>query len=266
MLKAEIGEALKMTRRVGLIGPSLTDYPHAEEVLMMEGVDFSITSLRANIKSARIAALMKGHKSVSIAPEAGTERLRKVINKRITEEDILDTAKRILEGDIETLRLYFMIGLPTETREDISGIIELAKKIRANSKKGYINLSVSTFVPKPFTPFQWHPMLPLKEVKERLKMIKKGLMAEKGMRVFHDVPKYAYMQALFASGDRRTGELIERMASGDDLAVKDKSFESALDFFVFRKKDISENLPWDFIDAGVSKERLWEEYQKAIQT
>ena len=265
VLKAEIKEALSMTRRVGLIGPSLSDYPHAEEILMIEGVDFSITSLRANVKSAGIAALMKGHKSVSIAPEAGTERLRKVINKRITEKDILDTAGLILSGDIETLRLYFMIGLPTETREDIAGIIDLAKKIRANSRKGLINLSVSTFVPKPFTPFQWHPMLPLKEVKERLKMIKKGLMEEKGMRVFHDVPKYAYMQALFASGDRRTGDLIERIASGDDLAAKDKSFEKALDFFVFRKKDISENLPWDFIDAGVSKEKLWEEYQKAIQ-
>jgi radical SAM superfamily enzyme YgiQ (UPF0313 family) len=265
VLKAEIKEALSMTRRVGLIGPSLSDYPHAEEILMMEGVDFSITSLRANIKSARIVASMKGHKSVSIAPEAGTERLRKVINKKVTEEDILDTAKRILVGDIETLRLYFMIGLPTETKEDIAGIIDLAKKIRANSKKGLINLSISTFVPKPFTPFQWHPMLPLKEVKERLKIIKKGLMEEKGMRVFHDVPKYAYMQALFAVGDRRTGELVERIASGDDLAVKDKSFERDLDFFVFRKKDISENLPWDFIDAGISKEKLWEEYQKAIQ-
>ena len=232
---------------------------------MMEGVDFSITSLRANIKSARIAALMKGHRSVSIAPEAGTERLRRVINKRITEMDILDTAGRILGGDIETLRLYFMIGLPTETREDIAGIIDLAKKVRTHARKGYINLSISTFVPKPFTPFQWHPMAPLKEVKERLKMIKKGLMEEKGVRVFHDVPKYAYMQGLFALGNRRVGAIIERTASGDPLAFKDRAYEKALDFFVFRKKDISETLAWDFIDAGVSKEKLWQEYQKAIE-
>jgi radical SAM superfamily enzyme YgiQ (UPF0313 family) len=264
VLKAEIEGAMSMTRRVGLIGPSLSDYPHAEEILMMEGVDFSITSLRANIKSARIAALMKGHKSVSIAPEAGTERLRTVINKRITEEDILDTAGRILSGDIETLRLYFMIGLPTETREDIAGIIDLAKKVRACSRKGYINLSISTFVPKPFTPFQWHPMAPLKEVKERLKLIKKGLVEEKGMRVFHDVPKYAYMQGLFAMGSRGVGAIIERAASGDPLALKSREYEKALDFFVFRKKDISEILPWDFIDTGVSKEKLWQEYKKAI--
>ena len=265
VLKAEIGEALSMTRRVGLIGPSLSDYPHAEEILMMEGVDFSITSLRASNKSARIAALMKGHKSVSIAPEAGTERLRTVINKKITEEDILDTAQRILNGDIETLRLYFMVGLPTETMEDIDGIIDLVKKVRANSRKGYITLSISTFVPKPFTPFQWHPMAPLKEVKTRLKMIKKGLLAAKGVRVFHDVPKYAYMQGLFALGNRSVGALIERIASGDALALKDRSFERDLDFYVFRKKDIAENLPWDFIDAGISKEKLWQEYQKAIE-
>ena len=265
VLKAEIEEALSMTRRVGLIGPSLSDYPHAEEILMMEGVDFSITSLRANVKSARIAVLMKGHKSVSIAPEAGTDRLRKVINKRITEEDILDTANLILGSEIETLRLYFMIGLPTETREDIAGIIDLTKKVRAHSRKGHITLSISTFVPKPFTPFQWHSMAPLKEVKERLRLIKKGLMEEKGVRVFHDVPKYAYMQGLFALGSRKVGAIIEGAASGDPLALKGREYEKALDFFVFRKKDISENLPWDFIDAGVSKEKLWQEYIKAIE-
>lgn len=264
-LKAEIEEVLTMTRKVGLIGPSLTDYPHAEETLMMEGVDFSITSLRANIKSARIAALMKGHKSVSIAPEAGTERLRTVINKRIAESDILDTAQRILSGDIETLRLYFMIGLPTETEEDIKGIIDLVREMRKNSRKGHITLSISAFVPKPFTPFQWHPMAPLKVVKERLKMIKKGLLGEKGVRVVHDVPKYAYMQGLFALGNRSIGELIERIASGDVLAVKDLEFGRNLDFYVFRAKDISETFPWDFIDAGISKEQLWEEYKKAIE-
>ena len=265
VLKAEIAEALSMTRRVGLIGPSLTDYPHAEEILMMEGVDFSITSLRANVKSAKIAALMKGHKSVSIAPEAGTERLRAVINKNITEEDILETAGLILSSSIETLRLYFMIGLPTEDWEDITGIIDLVKKIRDDAAKGYITLSISTFVPKPFTPFQWHSMAPVKEVKEKLLRIKKGLAGVRGVRVFHDVPKYAYMQGLFALGNRGVAPLIERIASGDPHSLKDNSYKKMLDFFVFRQKDLSENLPWDFIDTGVSKEKLWEEYRKAIR-
>lgn len=265
-LKAEIKEVLSRTSRVGLIGPSLSDYPHAEEVLGIEGVDFSITSLRASPRTGNIVKLLKGHRSVSIAPEAGTERMRKVIHKNITEEDILETAKLILEGEIETLRLYFMAGLPTETREDIEGIIRLVKKIRENTAKGFITVSVSTFVPKPFTPFQWHPMAPMKEVKERLKMIKKGLSAVKGVKVFHDVPKYAYLQGLLSMGDRRTGKLIEALSEGPYAPSQGRAAGIVEDFYIFRKKEFGEILPWDFIDAGVSKEKLWEEYLKATGT
>jgi radical SAM superfamily enzyme YgiQ (UPF0313 family) len=262
-IKKEIEEALSKTSRVGLIGPSLSDYPHAEEVLGIEGVDFSITSLRASPRSARIAALMSGHKSISIAPEAGTERLRKVINKQVTEEDILETADSILKGNIETLRLYFMIGLPTETREDIDGIIRLVGKVRSAARRGSITVSVSTFVPKPFTPFQWHPMEQLKEVKERLKMIKKGLSSVRGVRVFHDVPKYAYMQGVFSLGDRRVGALAEKTAI-EPFSISGNISGVSPDFYVFRKKTREESLPWDFIDAGVSKELLWREYEAAV--
>jgi radical SAM superfamily enzyme YgiQ (UPF0313 family) len=263
-LFAEVREAVQQTQKVGLIGPSLSDYPHAEEVLQMEGVDFSITSLRASAKSGRLVQLMKGHKSISIAPEAGTQRLRDIINKKINDEDILETARIILESDIETLRLYFMVGLPGETMEDIEGIIRLVKTIRGNTRKGYIRLSVSTFVPKPFTPFQWHPMEPLKSVKEKLRRIKKGLVLEKGVRVLHDVPKYAHLQGLFALGDRRVGRVIERMAEEEIDVIKKGSEDIDIASVIFRKKDYSEILPWDFIDAGISKEHLWNEYQKAL--
>ena len=189
---------------------------------------------------------MKGHQSVSIAPEAGTERLRKVIHKKVSEEDILSTSERLFQQGIDILRLYFMVGLPTETREDIQGIIHLAEKIRKGSPKGTITLSISTFVPKPFTPFQWHPMENLGEVKERLKMIKHGLKNLRGVRVFHDVPKYAYMQGLFALGDRRVSRAIEKM-----LTVRDwmKAAEAAgvnKDFFIFRQKGLLRNLPVGF--------------------
>ncbi len=263
-LAEEVKAAVQRTHKVGLIGPSLSDYPHAEEVLQMEGVDFSITSLRASPKSVRLVQLMKGHKSISIAPEAGTQRLRDVVNKKITEEDILETAKRILECGIETLRLYFMIGLPTETREDIDGIIDLVTAIRRNTRKGRIRLSVSTFVPKPFTPFQWHPMEPLKSIKEKLQQIKKGLDREKGIKVLHDVPKQAHLQGLFALGDRRIGRLIERIAFDDIDVIKKGSEDVDVASYIYRQKDFSEHLPWDFIDAGVTKEHLWTEYQKAL--
>ena len=263
-LSAEVKAAVQRTQKVGLIGPSLSDYPHAEEVLQMEGVDFSITSLRASPKSVRLVQLMKGHKSISIAPEAGTQRLRDVINKKISEEDILETAKQILECGIETLRLYFMIGLPTETREDIDGMIDLVKAIRRNSRKGFIRLSVSTFVPKPFTPFQWHPMEPLKSIKNKLQQIKKGLAREKGIKVLHDMPKQAHLQGLFALGDRRVSRVVERIAFEDIDIINKGSDDVDISFYIYRQKDLSEHLPWDFIDAGVTKEHLWSEYQKAL--
>ncbi|MHB8880789.1 MAG: radical SAM protein [Thermodesulfovibrionales bacterium] len=261
-MKAEISEALKMTKRVGLIGPSLSDYQHAEEVLAIEGVDFSITSLRASSRSGRIVSLMKGHKSVSIAPEAGTARLRGVINKKISEEDILEAAGMILDEGVETLRLYFMVGLPTETRDDINGIIALVKKIRDRNRRGFINLTASTFVPKPFTPFQWHPMERMGEVKERLKILKKGLSNVKGVKVNYDIVKQAYFQGVLSIGDRRSSSLIERTAHTGISAFTAAGRSSS----IFRRKDVDEMLPWDFIDAGVAKERLWEEYQEALRS
>ncbi len=263
-IEKEIETALSITKRVGLIGPSLSDYPYIKDVLRIPDVDFSITSLRASSKSAELVSFIKDHKSVSIAPEAGTERLRKVINKKITEEDILYTSELLFSSGIENLRLYFMAGLPTETREDISGIVNLAKKIRGLSKTGSLTLSISTFVPKPFTPFQWHPMEALPEVKERLKMIKKGLQTVKGIKVFHDVPKYAYMQGLFSMGDRRVSNIVGNMREISEWMRAVEVSGLNKDFYIFRKKDLNETLPWDFIDMGIEKEALWNEYQEAL--
>ncbi len=263
-LEKEIATALSKTKRIGIIGPSLSDYPGIKEVLKMPEVDFSITSLRASPKSAELVGLLKGHKSISIAPEAGTERLRRVINKKITEEDILRTADLILSEGIATLRLYFMVGLPTETREDITGIVNLVKKIKNIIPKGNLTLSISTFVPKPFTPFQWHPMEKPAEVKERLKMIKNGLLPFKGVNVFHDVPKYAYMQGLFSQGDRRLSKVIEKTPECKDWRKAAATAGIKEEFYIFREKEFSEILPWDFIDIGVRKENLWTEYQEAL--
>ena len=259
----EINRALSRTKRIGLIGPSLSDYPYIREVLKIPGVDFSITSLRATIKSAELVSFMKGHKSVSIAPEAGTERLRKVINKRITEEDILQTSEYLFSEGIETLRLYFMVGLPTETIEDVEGIVDLVKKIKNIAPKGHITVSISTFVPKPFTPFQWHPMEKLSDVKESLTMIKKNLLPIRGIRVFHDVLKYAYMQGFFSMGDRRVSKAIEEMQRMNDWRKAAESAGLNKDFYLLRRKEFEEILPWDFIDSGISKEKLWAEYQEA---
>lgn len=252
VIKGEIAEALKKTRRVGIIGPSLSDFPYAEDVLRIEGVEFSITSLRASPKSAAIVALLKGHRSVSIAPEAGTERLRRVINKRISEEDIIETARQIFSHGIRRLKLYFMVGLPTETHEDIEGIVGLVGKIRETGA-GEIVLTLSTFVPKPFTPFQRLPMAPLKTVKERMDFVRKSLAPPKvrGVRVFHDVPKYAYMQGMLAMGDRRVAAAIKAIAKepGGDWIRASVNAGVDPDFYIFREKGVHDALPWDFISA-----------------
>lgn len=263
-LKEEIREASSTTGRIGLIAPSLTDYPHTKDVLSIEGIDFSITSLRASQKSAELIPFLKGNRSVSIAPEAGTERLRRVIDKRITEENILETSNRILAQGIETLRLYFMVGLPTEDQRDIEGIVSLVKNIRKISRRGNIVLTLSTFVPKPFTPFQWHPMERMETVKDRLKSVKKGLITLKGVKVFHDVPKYAYMQGLFSRGDRRVSRVLEGMEGIDDWRKACANSGIDVEFYLFRQRDLHEMLPWDFIDNYITKENLWTEYEKAL--
>lgn len=266
ILKRDINETLSITDRIGLIGPSLTDYPYITDILSIEGVDFSITSLRASKKSAEIMRSLKKHKSISIAPEAGTERLRKAIDKKITNEDIIETSRLILGEGIENLRLYFMVGLPTEEDTDIEGLISLVRTIRSFSDKGNLVLTISTFIPKPFTPFQWHPMEKPAVVKDRLQMIKKSLAGLRGVRVFHDVLKYSYMQGLFSRGDRRISHTIEGMVSGRDWQKACRASGINADFYLYRNIGFNDMLPWDFIDNGIAKERLWAEYQEALAT
>jgi radical SAM superfamily enzyme YgiQ (UPF0313 family) len=262
-VRNEIEAGKKRTHKIGLIAPSLSDYAGLDEVLCIEGVRFSITSLRAGSRSADLIRHISGHKSVSIAPEAGTARLRTVINKQLTEDDILSTAGLLFASGIETLRLYFMIGLPTETDEDIEGIIGLCRRVRILDKTRGLVLSVSTFVPKPFTPFQWSAMTTLDIAKSRMKMLKKSLEKE-GIKVFHDVPKHAQMQGLFSLGDRKVFEVIDRMSREDDFRKACTEAGVDMNYYVARTKTFDELLPWDFIDAGISKEKLWEEYMKAV--
>ncbi len=263
-LRKDVEDAINKGARVGLVGPSLSDYKYIKDVLSIEGVSFSITSLRANKKTEELLCLFRGKNSISIAPETGCQRLREMINKDIKDKDILNISERIFSEGIETLRLYFMIGLPTETDEDVMDIVYLVKKIRTVSPKGRIAVSVSTFVPKPFTPFQWISMTDEKTVKKRLKIIKDGLKTEKGVTVLHDVVKYAYLQGVLARGDRRLSQFITdcRNISAWYRIMKKQGLTP--EFYLFRERKKDEILPWDFIDAGVKKEYLWRQYQAIL--
>ncbi len=157
-----------------------------------------------------------------------------------------------------------MVGLPGETQEDIEGIVTLVRKIRRVSRKGNITLTLSTFVPKPFTPFQWHPMEELKTVKHRIKQIKKSLGPVKGVKVFHDVPKYAYMQGMLSRGDRRVAGALKAMLDEGDWTKAARSAGVEPDFYTMREINPDEILPWDFIDTGISKKKLLEGYRKSF--
>ncbi|MFO7784044.1 MAG: radical SAM protein [Thermodesulfobacteriota bacterium] len=274
-----VDRALSVTRRLGLLSPAVSDTPGIETLtgrIVDQGGEFSVSSLRADSLSRELLLNLKraGQKSLAIAPEAGTDRLRRVINKHMTEEVILEAVRNIASIREFSLRLYFMIGLPTETREDISGIVELAKRIRHQMVResggrgtiGLIRLSVNCFVPKPFTPFQWFPMEGVASLKDKQKRIRKGVMKEGGMSVAFDVPRWAYVQALLSMGDRRAGKIL--MAAHRFEGDWKKAFrhsEVNPDFFVRRPKGLDEVLPWDHIDHGIRKDHLRQEYRLALE-
>ncbi len=239
-------------KRFGIIGSSLTDYKYIKELLLWwrgnsEGAELSLTSLRASPKSAEIIELLKNKKTVSIAPEAGSERLRRLINKKIIEEEIINTSDLLFREGIENLRLYFMIGLPGEMDEDVHAIVELVKKIRSLSHRGSISLSISIFVPKAHTVFERSSMADPETVKKRLTIIKRGLKGIPETRVLHELPKYAYMQGLFSQGSRRVSKVLEHMLYETNWKKASKDAGIDPDFYIFREKDNDEILPWDFI-------------------
>jgi radical SAM superfamily enzyme YgiQ (UPF0313 family) len=225
----------------------------------------SLTSLRASQRSIELLELLKNKKSLSIAPEAGSQRLREVINKKIKEDEIISTAEEAFKAGIKTLRLYFMVGLPTETEEDIEAIAEVVRKIRALSDKGIVVLSVSVFVPKPFTPFQWHPMEREEVVKRRLKYLKGALLKYKGIRLFHDVLKYSYLQGILSRGDRRLSNFLLRLEEPSKWRQTLSEEGLSEEFYLYRKRSFDETLPWDFIDTGIPKRTLWSQYMKALK-
>ncbi|MEO5360262.1 MAG: radical SAM protein [Nitrospirota bacterium] len=258
-MREEIEHVMGITKKVGVVGASLTDYPHIGELLCIEGVEFSLSSLRASRRAAEITSLIRNKKSMSIAPEAGSKRLRAVINKKITYEDIIETSRLVLTSGIVMLRLYFMIGLPTETGEDIEEMIALVREIRGLNRAGRIVLSVSAFVPKPFTPFQWHKMEQPAVITKRLKQLKDGLKRE-NVKVNHDALKFAYTEGLLAMGDRRLSPVIESLADGLDWRKACELHRVDPSEYIFRQKQYDEPLPWDFIDNEIEKANLWREY------
>ncbi len=268
-----------LTSKIGLVGTAVSDLPDLR-ALCAEGsrrdLQLGFSSLRADaLDDEVIAALKSGRlKTATIAPETGSERMRRVINKGLHEDDILVAAERLVAGGIPNLKLYFMVGLPTETDDDIEAIIVLVKKIkhrflrssRARGRMGQISVSLNCFVPKPFTPFQWVPMDEVGVLKQKIKKVKAGLRKTPNVRVHADVPRWAHIQALMARGDRRVSQLL--LLAHTHRGNWPQTFKASAinaDFYIQRQRTQEELFPWDFIDHGIDKKFLWNEYQRAVQ-
>jgi radical SAM family uncharacterized protein len=274
--KEQAAQADDLCGKIGLVGAALSDYPGISELCATIHGKVSVSSLRADsVSEALIDRLAQsGHKTIAIAPEAGSERLRRVINKGVTEEDVLRAADMIFGRGIPNLKLYFILGLPTETQEDVDAIITLAEKAhevqlkhaRPAGRIGRITLSVNSFVPKPFTPFQWEPMEPVDSLNKKLRSLEKAVRKIGNMNIIHDLPKWEYGQALLSRGDRRLGRLIRAAHERDgDWKAAARELGIDTDFYVTRRRDVAEVLPWDFIDIGVRKDYLKNEFERALE-
>jgi radical SAM family uncharacterized protein len=272
-------EALLKEHRIGLTGTAVSDHPQllplCQGILSQQG-GISLSSLRVDaVTPSLIQCLREGkERTVAIAPEAGSERLRRMLKKGYEEEEILKSIDTLVENGLSQIKCYFLIGLPSETDEDVKAILLLAKRIRhqilsyskSQKKRWRLVLSVNPFIPKPATPFQWAPLEDVGELKKKLRTIQRGVQGEKGMEMIHDLPKWAYIQALFSRGDRRVGKILmtaHRYHGNWSQALRETNINS--DFYVYRRRDLDEIFPWDFIDHGISKERLKEEYLTAMK-
>ena len=276
-LRETIREIKKDSNRVGLVGACVSDYPWIGglmQVLEEEGLEVSISSIRADSLTEELVSSLRrgGHRTLTVAPEAGTERLRHVIRKDISDAQIYDACNLVRAHGIPNLKCYFMIGLPTETDEDIEAIPDLAtrllERLRMPSPQGEpfgrLTLSISSFVPKPWTPFQWVAFDPVNRLEAKLRTIKAGVRRLHNVRVLHENPREAFLQALLARGDRRVADFLEEAARREgDWRTALREWGGDPGFYTHRERPLGETLPWDHLDVGVRKAGLVREHQRA---
>lgn len=281
---------------ISLFSLSSGDYSAIHELVPGIMDEFEDKHVSVSLPSLRIDSFLKDDlekiqtvrkTGLTFAPEAGTQRLRDVINKGVSEDDLLRSVTDAFQSGWSGVKLYFMLGLPTETDEDLLGIAELARKVagayysvpKEKRAKGLrITVSVSTFVPKPFTPFQWEPQDTVERIMEKQRILKDALKGIRGVDFAYHAPYTSALEAVFARGDRRLAGVLEsayslgaRFDSWDEHFKReayDNAFEeNGLNPYCFanRRRDVNEPLPWDHIDMVVEKEYLIKEYEKAMR-
>ena len=280
-------------QEVTLSSLSTSDYPpltdlcdQLEPFCESRHVNLSLPSLRAdNFSMALMQRLAKGRKTgLTFAPEAGTQRLRDVINKNVTLEALLNSCHTAFAGGYNAVKLYFMLGLPTETDEDVLGIADVAARVMhawresaPNKQRGVrITVSTSYFVPKPHTAFQWEPQITREEYERRVQLLRENMTTKTVTYNWHD-GQTSFIEAVLARGDRRLGNVLEAVwRKGGHLDAWEEYFsldrwleafdECGVDpaFYAYRRREKDEIMPWDTISSGVTKEYLWREHENAV--
>ncbi len=268
-LSTQIQTVRKATQRIGLVGSAVADLPelqHLCQQMAVLGAELGISSLRADRLTAPVIRNLAdlGVQTLTIAPEVGSERMRRVIQKQVAPEDILRTAHLAVEAGITQLKLYFIVGLPEEKEQDVLGIVGLVEEIARTPGLRKISVSVSAFVAKAATPFQWAPMDKQLVLRRKMHQLAQGLRPFRGVSLAGESPRSCLWQGVLARGDRRVGMVMwHHQVEGLTWAAAWRKAQLERDFFIHRARQLEEILPWDIIDHGISKAQLWAQYMRA---
>ena len=263
VLKDEIRAAKNFGKKIGLMGAAISDYPQIDELcnfILGEGLKMSVASFRADSVTETLvnALVVGGLKTLTIAPEVGSEKMRAVVNKGITEENVFNAVELGLRAGIKNFRLYFMIGLPFEELSDVEEIVRLTTRLKKFAG-GRLTLSVNPFVPKPFTPFQWSPFAKKKYLDAALKILRKNL---RGDEIISESVRSATVQAILSRGDEKISDVLLRSESEAEFRknFRDAGFDEE---FYLRERNFDEPLPWDMLNQGFTKNYLRAEFDRA---
>ena len=272
---ADIERRPARTKKVGLMGAAVSDHPQMAELtayLAEHKIQFSVASMRADMLTQQIAQALynSGQRTMTIAPEAGSERMRAAINKGITEEHVRDAINIAAEVGMRHIKLYYMIGLPGEEDADIEETVQMILRMRAQmdavGSKGELIISVNGFVPKPWTPYQWAPLCNVRTLKKRFKLLNDGLKKAKHVKLITESLKETVIQSVLARGDRRLGELLlEAHESGQNLKSVLKQHGLDAEEMAEQELDFAAPLPWQHLDMGVTMDYLRQELVKSEQ-
>ncbi len=262
-------------KRVGLMGAAISDYPEIDSLckeILGEGLSMSVASFRADSVTRELVDSLaaSGLRTLTMAPEAGSARMRAVINKGIKEEHLFHSMDLGIAAGIRNFRLYLMVGLPYEQPEDIQGIIDLAGRLKDYMEekgcRGILTLSINPFIPKPFTPFQWVPMAPLKQVEASLKDIRTALRRRHHIEIIAESPKEAYVQGVLSRGGRKISSVLyaaHEMGGSKAFKRAMKSMGLRMEDYLYRQRSREEIFPWDMLDMGFSRAYIYAELEKA---